>query len=107
MRLATNALEGQLEAFLINFRDMITRDNRVSTRVFDALKVPKITQAVCPPNVLDRDRCGDLSLCENSSTKWILGYHHRRLSKTLYNVFAACDGPPVGNDVWWNCFLSS
>ena len=35
----------------------------------------------------------------NSPTDWILGYKHRRLSKAFYNLFDACDGPPVGNDV--------
>ena len=43
MRLSTDALEGRLEDFLINLRDMIARDNRISTRVFDAVKVLKIT----------------------------------------------------------------
>ena len=35
----------------------------------------------------------------NSYTDWIIGYQHRRISQTFYNLFAACDGPPVGNDV--------
>ena len=62
MRLSTDALEGQLEDFLINLRDMIARDSRASTRVFDALKVPKITQEVCPPNFQDRNTFKELAL---------------------------------------------
>ena len=99
MRLSTDALEGKLKAFLICFRDMITRDNKVARRVFDAFKVPKITRVVCPPNVGDRSRFADLSLCVTDFAEWILGYRHRHISKTFYNLFAACDGPPVGNAV--------
>ena len=99
MRLSTDALEGRLEDFLINLRDMIARDNRTSTRFFDALKVQKITEEVCPPNVQDRNTFKELSLCGNGPTDWILGYKHRHLSKIFYNLFDACDGPSVGNDV--------
>ena len=63
MRLSTDALEGQLEDFLINLRDMIARDNRASTRVFVALKVPKITQEVCPPDAQGRSAFNDCFLC--------------------------------------------
>ena len=67
MRLSTDALEGQIEAFLICFRDIITRDNKVARRVFDAFKVLKITKVVCPPNLGDRSRFKDLSLCGNNT----------------------------------------
>ena len=78
---------------------MITRDNKVARRVFDAFKVLKITKVVCPPNLGDRSRFKDLSLCGNHSADWILGYQHRNMSETFYNFFAACNRFPVGNDV--------
>ena len=68
MRLSTDALEGRLEDFLINLRDMIARDNRASTCVFDAFKVPKITKEGRPPNVQGRSTFKDLLLCGNGST---------------------------------------
>ena len=83
MSLSTDALEGRLEDLLINLRDKIRRDNRTSTRVFDAFRVPKITKEVRPPNVQGRSTFKDLLLCGNKSTAWILIYNHRHLSNTF------------------------
>ena len=78
---------------------MITKDNKVAKRVFDALKVPKITKVVSLPNVKERNTFRDLALCGNKLADWILGFQHRNLPKTFYNFFAACKGPPVGDEV--------
>ena len=40
----------------------------------------------------------DLGLLGNNASDWILGRQHRRISKPFFDIDAATDGPPVGNE---------
>ena len=83
---------------MICLGEMVTRDNRTAAAALDALKVLKVCRRVHPPNI-SQDLCKfeDLVLLVNHPADWILGCQHRRIFETFFNVFAACDGPPVDN----------
>ena len=85
---------------LLSLKHMVSRGNRIAAAAVDLLKVHNCFCKVHRPNISqDRCRFEDLGLLGNHPADWILGCQHRRISKTFFNVFAACDGPPVDNAV--------
>ena len=96
-----------MEAFLICFRDMITRDNKVARRVFDAFKVPKITQAVCLPNVQDRSRFEDFRFVKIVLQIGFVDINIAASPKLSTISSLPATDLQLATTFLWNCFLLS